>query len=289
MAVPTSKIWRATSLALLLLGVGSSESAQADANGGIAAAVGLTAADGSVRTQTGVRLSIEAAPGAPDRAVAMSAPVQARMASVRDCFASAMLRSPTVEGRAEFELESTRVGAKVRTTVNETGDAELASCMKSSLSRASFAGVPRGSKARVGFYLSNPVAAMKKRMHDAAPKAQLQFAGDRAAGEGGTQAGEIKFKVSGAAQSAKTIGGLHNDITQNLAGLLDCRRKASKHGEATGSVEMDLKLRHGALDHANTRSNLKRGAPQCVESWLSKLDTTDLADADVQLAISFDR
>ncbi|MET0283944.1 MAG: hypothetical protein ABW352_05720 [Polyangiales bacterium] len=285
MAVPTSI--RAASFALLLLGAGSQRVAHADANGGIAAAVGLTSADGSVRTQTGVRLSINAAPGATDRVMAMSMPVQARMASVRDCFASAMLRAPGVEGFAEFELESTRVGAKVRVTANETGDAQLVSCMKSSLSRAQFSSVPRGSKARVGLLLSNPVAALQKKMQDAAPKAQVKVAGGRAASEGGTSAGDIKFRVSGTAQSAKTIGSLQTDISANLAGLLDCRRKASKHGEATGSVEMDLRVRHGAIDHENTRSTLKRGAPQCVEQWLGKLDSTKLADADVQLAINF--
>ncbi len=285
MAVPTFSL-RAASLALLVFGASSQGVAHADANGGIAAAVGLTAADGSVRTQTGVRLSIEAVPGTPDRVMAMSAPVQARMASVRDCFASAMLRSPGVEGRTEFELETTRQGAKVRVTANETGDATLVSCMKSSLAHGSFANVPRGTKARVGLYLSNPVAALQKRMREAqAP--QIKVAGGRAAGEGGTTAGDIKFRVTGAAGSAKTIGGLQTDITANLAGLLDCRRKASKHGEATGSVELDLRVRAGEIDHANMRSNLKRGAPQCVESWLGKLDSTKLADADVQLAINF--
>jgi hypothetical protein len=286
MAVPTSTRWRAVSFALLVLGVGNHSVASADANGGIAASVNLTSADGSVRTQTGVRLSISAAPGAPDRVLAMGAPVQARMASVRDCFASAMLRSPGVQGFAEFELESTRVGARVRVTANETGDSELASCMKSSLSRAQFTGVPRGSKARVGLDLTNPVAALQKRLHDAVPQAQVKVAGGRAAGEGGTSAGDIKFRVTGAAQSAKTIGELQTDITANLAGLLDCRRRASKHGEATGSVEMDLRVRDGSIDHANTKSNLRR-APQCVESWLSKLDAAKLADADVQLAINF--
>jgi hypothetical protein len=284
---PRASTWRAASFALLLLGVGGHSVAHADANGGIAAAVNLTSADGSVRTQTGVRLSITAAPGAPDRVMAMSRPVQARMASVRDCFASAMLRSPGVEGRAEFELESTRVGARVRVTANETGDAELVSCMKGSLARASFAGVARGSRVRVGLELTNPVAALQKRMHEASTQAPVKVAGGRAASEGGTSAGDIKFRVSGAAQSAKTIGVLQTDITAHLAGLLDCRRKASKHGEATGSVEMDLKVRRGAIDHANTRSTLKRGAPQCVESWLSKLDAAQLADADVQLAINF--
>jgi hypothetical protein len=288
MAVPNSRTWRAVSFALLLLGVGQQQVAHADANGSIAAAVGLTAADGSVRTQTGVRLSITAVPGAPDRVMAMSAPVQARMASIRECFASAMARSTGIEGQAEFELESTRHGAKVRVTVNETGDAQLASCMKSSLAHTALSALPRGSRALVGLYLSNPVAALQKRMLEAKPTAQVKISGGQAASEGGTQAGDVKFRVSSAAHSAKTVAGLQSDITANLAGLLDCRRKASKHGLAsTGNVEMDLKLRAGAVGHSGTRSNLKRGAPECVENWLGKLDTASLADADVSLAISF--
>lgn len=288
MAVSIPPSWRAVSFALLLLGVSEQSVASADTNGGIAAAVGLTAADGSVRTQTGVRLSISPVAGAPDRVVAMSTPVQARMASVRDCFASAMLRSPGVEGHTEFELESTRVGARVRVLANETGDAELASCMRKSLTRASFAGLPRGSRARVGLYLSNPVAGIQKRMHDTQGQAQVKIAGGKAAGEGGTTAGDIRFRVSGSAQSATTIGGLQTDISANLAGLLDCRRKASRHGDAIGSVEMELRVRGGAIGHSDVRSTLTRGAPQCVESWLAKLDSKHLADADVQLAINFE-
>jgi hypothetical protein len=288
MAVPGARKWRVLGTALLLLGV-STQGARADANGGIAAAMGLTAADGSVRTQAGVRLSISPVPGAPDRVQALSAPVQARMCNIRECFAQAMLRSPTTEGRAEFELETRTHGATVRITADETHDATLVSCMKSSLARGSFSGVPRGTRAVVGLYLSNPVAALQKRMHDGQPAVPVHMlAGGRAESEGGTQAGDIKFRVTGSAYAAKTIEGLQRDISSQLAGLLDCRRKAFRRDrDVTGKVEVDLKLRDGELGHGAARSTLKRAAPQCVEQWLGKLDTSRLADADLSLAISF--
>lgn len=288
MAVPSARIWRVVGTALLLLGV-STQGASADANGGIAAAIGLTAADGSVRTQAGVRLSISAVAGAPDRVVALSAPVQARMGNIRECFAQAMLRSPATEGRAEFELETKSRGATVKVTADETHDTALVSCMRSSLARGSFKEVPRGTRAVVGLYLSNPVAALQKRMREHPPESSVHMlAGGRAESEGGTQAGDIKFRVTGAANAAKTIDGLQRDISSQLAGLLDCRRKAFRRDrDATGKVEVDLKLRDGELGHSAARSTLKRAAPACVEQWLGKLDTSRLADADLSLAISF--
>ncbi|MDB4971905.1 MAG: hypothetical protein JWN48_246 [Myxococcaceae bacterium] len=295
MASSGARKWRVLGTALLLLGAtipALPDSAHADANGGgIAAAIGLTAADGSVRTQAGVRLSISVAPGAVDRVLAMSGPVQARMSNLRACFSEAMLRSPTTEGRAEFELEAgSRGGARVKLTLDETHDAALVGCMKKSLAKVSLKSVPRGSRALVGLYLSNPVAALRKRMAAQAPVSSVRMvAGGGAESEGGTQAGEIKFKVSGAARSAKTIAGLQRDISSQLAGLLDCRRRAfrKERAAAHGRVELDLKLRAGKLAHGPTQSTLKSGAPQCVEQWLGKLDTASLADADLKLAISF--
>lgn len=292
MAVPSARKWRVLASTLPLLGLlcgAPLQAARADANSGITAAIGLTAADGSVRTQAGVRLSITAADGAPDRAYAMSGPVQARMGAIRECFAQAMLRSSTTEGRAEFQLETTARAAKVKVTLDETHDPALLSCMKSSLAHASFKSLPRGSRAVVGLYLSNPVAALKQRMDNAQPTSPVHLLpGGRAESEGGTQAGDITFRVSGSAQAAKTIAGLQRDISTQLAGLLDCRRKAGRRDrDVTGQVLVDLKLRAGSLGHGPSRSTLKRGAPQCVEQWLGKLDASRLQDADLSLAISF--
>jgi hypothetical protein len=277
--------------ALMLLVTTSLGHAHADANGSVAAAVGITAADGSVRTQAGVRLSINAPASGADHVVAMSRPVQARMAALRECFGSAMARSSTTEGRAEFEIEATARGAtKVRVTLDETRDPELLSCMKSSLARTSLRGVPAGSRALVGLYLSNPLAAMRKRLTDAAPKSEVHMlAGGQAESGGGTQAGEIRFEVRGSAYAASTIGSFSHDVSAHLAGLLDCRRKALRRERETGgSVEFELSVRAGAIGQSKPRSTMKQ-ASQCVAAWLAKLDASQLQDADLRLAISFAR
>lgn len=291
MAVRGARAWRALGLALLLgVPVTMSGRVRADANGGIAAAIGLTAADGSVRTQAGVRLSISPAPGAPDRVFAMSAPVQARMSILRGCFAAAMLRSPAVEGRAEFELEAAARGAaKVRVALDETRDPELISCMKGALSRTALKDVARGSRALVGLYLSNPLAAFQRKLREEPPAtAVTMLAGGRAESQGGTQAGEVRFRVIGSAYAARTISHLQRDIAAHLAGLLDCRRKSFRHArEASGEIAIELSLRDGALEHGKPRSSLRRSAGKCVAHWLDRLDTSRLGDADLELAISF--
>jgi hypothetical protein len=198
-----------------------------------------------------------------------------------------MRRSSTTEGLAEFEVEAGRSRSRVKVTRDETGDAELVSCMESSLSRASFAGVPRGSRASVGFFLSNPLAAMRKQLASRPPLQEVHMlAGGRAESAGGTD--DIKFRITGSAYAATTIAGVARDMSTRVAGLLDCRRKAfRREHEVSGSITLDLTLRSGELAHATPRSTVKPSASRCVAQWLDQLDTKSLADADLELAVNF--
>lgn len=289
-AVPNKKpaaraIQIAGALLTLALGVGE---AQADGNGGVTAAIGLTAADGSVRTQAGVRLSMGPVEGAPDRVMAMSGAVQARMPAVRECFSEAMRRASSTEGLTRFELESSgRVGARVKVVADETGDAALVSCMKQSLARSAFGSVPSGSRVLVGLYLSNPIAALHKRQADGAGPSVAMLAGGKAGSEGGTQAGEVHFRVQGSAYAADSIAALSRGVTTELAGLLDCRRKAlRKERTSRADVALSLSVRDGALVEKRARGSSSK-ASECVTNWVERLQTTQLEDADLSLAISF--
>lgn len=290
MAVRAIKKWPTTLAAAALLSLPwlAPEPVGADANGGIAAAIGLTAADGSVRTQAGVRLSIAPLPGAPDRVVAMSGAIKARMPAVRACFAAAMARAPASEGMAEFAVEAAARGAaKVRVLRDETGDPKLVSCMSRALARATFGEVPRGSRALTGIYLSNPLAAMRRQLAERPPTRGVRMlSGGRAESAGGTD--DIKFRVSGSAYAAVTIASVADDMSTRVAGLLDCRRKAfRREREANGSIELGLTLRKGELAHTAPRGTAKASASRCVAKWLTALDASRLADADLELAVSF--
>ena len=274
--------------ALMLLGAAGAAPALADANGRLATAMGLTAADGSVRTQAGVQLSISPLPGYPDRVVAMGAPVQARMPSVRQCFSAAMAKSSATEGVIEFDVEAARGGAaKVKVASDATHDPELVQCMRSALARAPFATVARGARSRVRLELSNPLAELRRQLAGKSPTENVRMlSGGRAESAGGTE--DIRFRVSGSAYAAPTIARVAEDMSTRIAGLLDCRRKAfRREREVSGSITLPVAVRHGELAPGTPQSTVKPAASRCVAAWLSQLDTKSLADADLELAVSF--
>jgi hypothetical protein len=284
-----SRTWRALGLTLALLGSGAIERAHADANGGLATALSLTAADGSMRTQTGVRLAISAIPGVPDRVVAMSAPVQARMGAVRTCFSEAMQRTPSTAGSVSFDIEATGRGARVKVTEDATGDRALVTCMRDALSQIPFSRVPRGSLARVSVQLTNPFAGTARPVVSAPAPTLRMLAGGLAESESPALAGDIKVHLTGSAYAVAVIERLQRDIATQIAGLLDCRRKAFRPERAAGhQVTVNLSVRDGALLHGAPRASTRR-APKCVSEWIERLDAAHLDDADLELAISFAR
>lgn len=262
--------------------------AQADANGGIAAAMALTAADGSVRTQAGVRLAISPVAGAPDRVVAMSGALSARMPDVRACLATSLTRATRSDGSAVYEVEAgARGAAKVKLVRDDTGDAELAACMRSALTKARFVRVQRGARAEVALHVHNPLAVLQKQARAQATTQEVRMlAGGRAESAGGTE--DITFRVRGAARAAPTIAHVARDMTTHVAGLLDCRRKAfRREREQAGSITLDVTLRGGELAQTRPRSTVKPSASRCVSAWLEQLDARTLPDAELELAFHF--
>lgn len=283
-----SRTCRALALTLALLGAGAAERAHADANGGLATALSLTAADGSMHTQTGVRLAISAIPGVPDRVVAMSAPVQARMGVMRTCFSEAMRRTPSTAGTASFDIEVTGRGARVKVLEDATGDQALVACMRDALSQTPFSRVPRGSLARVSVQLTNPFAGTAKAVMSAPAPTLRMLAGGMAESESPKLAGDIKVHLTGSAFAVAVIERLQRDIAAQIAGLLDCRRKALRR-EADYQVAVKLSVRDGALVHGAPRASTRRAPNKCFSEWIERLDAARLDDADLELAISFAR
>lgn len=274
-------------LALALLGGAVADNAEADANGGLATALSLTAADGSMHTQTGVRLSISAPPGVPDRAVAMSAPVQGRMSALRACFSQAMQRTPSTAGQLAFDVEVTGRGARVKVIEDQPNDAALSACMRQALSVATFTRVPRGSRVRVSVQLTNPFAGRPKVSTSVPAPTLRMLAGGLAESESPVLAGDIKVRLTGSAYAVPVIERLQQDIATQIAGLLDCRRKASRRErESNHPIAVALSVRDGSLAHQSPRDASRRET-KCVSEWLRRLDAARLDDADLQLAISF--
>jgi hypothetical protein len=267
-------------LCALLFGLTGTRPARADAN----ALASLTTADGSVRAQASVQLALDAIPGARDEVVAMGSPIRARMPALRQCLADSMAHASTSEGRVTFEVEArSRGAARLRLLSDTTKNPVLVACLRRELAATRFTGVTRGARAALAVTVHNPLAALQQRAQPRKQEVRM-LGGGRAESAGGTE--DLRFRVSGSAYAARSIAGIAQGLSDRVATLLDCRRKASRHDQA-GSITLDLRLRAGELAHGASRSTVKASASRCIASLVTQLDTKSLADADLELAVSF--
>jgi hypothetical protein len=269
--------------------------AHADAPAGFAAAMGITSADGTVRTQAGVHLSL-LAPRETNTTRIESArgALSARMSEVRRCFSEAMMRSADVDGVVLVTLTTLargRVDAALKS--NPSGDAVMGECMRSALSQASLRNLPQNTELEATLTIDNPVARLRKKQAQRSVLEDVRMmGGGMAKSEGGTQAHEVAYRVVGSAYASHTIGGLNQQFQTRLPGLLDCRRKASrKTRTAEGSLELDVSIEAGRISRVKTKSNSMndRRAQTCIGTWLSRVDASQLASAQLDVTVSFAR
>jgi hypothetical protein len=257
--------------------------------------MGITSADGTVRTQAGVHLSMIAPRESNGTRIdSARGALQARMSDVRRCFSEAMMRSADVDGALVVTLvtqQRGRVDAKLKS--NPSGDAVMGECMRSALSQASLRNLPQNTELEATLTIDNPVARLRKKQ---AQRSVLEgvrmLGGGMAQSEGGTQAHEVAYRLIGSAYASHTIGGLNKEFQTRLPGLLDCRRKASrKSRSAEGSLELDVSIEAGRIARVKTKSNSMndRRAQTCIGSWLSRVDASQLASAQLDVTVSFAR
>lgn len=292
---PLVRLLRASTL-LLALGAAqlSADASVARAEGGIAAAMGITSADGTVRTQAGVRLALSA----PEQLTARQIEgtrnsLRGRMNDVHRCFSEAMIRSAAVDGSVVVELTAQARGrVQAKTKQDRSTDPTMAECMRASLSSAVLKGVPVGSKVDATLEINNPVAKLRAKQ---AKRSVLEdvhmLGGGMAESTGGTQENEVGYRVAGSAYASQTIGALNQQFQTNLPGLLDCRRKSSRRTRtAEGSLSLDISIEAGRMA-VQTKSNSMndRRAHGCIAAWLQRVDASQLASAQLDVTVSFAR
>lgn len=269
--------------------------ARAEGPTGFAAAMGIASADGTVRTQAGVQMTLS---GSADldsgRLDSARSALQQRMGEVRRCFSEAMQRSAGVDGSVVVEISVQprgRFDAKLKS--NASGDTVMGECMRSALAAAPFRTLPQGARLEATLTIDNPVARLRKRQAQRSVLENVRMlGGGLAESVGGTQEKEVAFRVVGSAYASQTIGGINRQFLTNLPGLLDCRRKASrKTRTAEGSVAFDIAIEGGKLARVQTKSNTMndRRAQTCINSWLARVDASQLASADLDVTVSFAR
>ena len=261
--------------------------------GDLAAVMGLSTADGSVRTQTSVRMALSPLPGT-DSVLAMQAPLQARMPEIRACFVKAMSARAGVEGRVVVRVErKDHRHAKAKVTHNETGDPQLGACMERALARTDLRAV-KGlrSGVLVAIDLRNPNAKLRESVKAHRPKVDVKQIGQgRVRSVGGTQNGEVTFSLEASAYAREALIDLHNDMQARLAGLLDCRRKASRRGQpAEGTVSSTVTVNaEGVARSSRPKSTAPRGRQmsECVSNWIKRANRDRLKGVEADLVVAF--
>lgn len=261
--------------------------------GDVAAAVVLSTADGSIRTQAQVRMSLHPAPGV-DAVMVMRPAMQARVGDLRSCFTDAMTGNARTEGRVVVQVSVTPRGkADARVTTNETGDAALARCMSKALSSADVRSIKLPNAAvLVVLDLANPRAHLPSGMNRKASAEKVEvrtLSGGRVLAEGGTHEGQVRFELTASAFARPELERVHQDLSARLAGLLDCRRKAARRGQKNdGSIELDLRVdeSHAVRAHTVHSDLTDRTAPQCVSAWFTR-SLSERASAQIALTVHF--
>lgn len=275
--MPTTRAFLAS---FLLLSTASVASAQGG-HGGVSNS-GMGQGEARISSRSDVLLTMESMPGTSGASVtALGTRVGARMAQIRGCYERTVAERPTVTGtlRLRVLLEG-RGRPTIEIDADRVNDRQLVTCMTDELGRIDHAGLHRPTRAVVQLVMGNTAAAGAER---AAVRAQevrqvaIQIDGDgNATTGGGTPDGHVRFTVTGRGRdSAPAVTSAYRAMNTTLAGLMDCRRRASRRGASpAGVLSVTMNVRDGRAPTSRvTRSTVaNEQARGCVGRVLSRIE-----------------
>lgn len=270
--------------------------AQAQGHGGVAGS-GMTDGAASVTTRTNVELSLESAPGTgAARLAAWGTAMAGRMPAIRTCYEEVVASRPTVEGtlRMLMSLPEGRGGARIEVSEDGVNDAELVRCVRRVLDGVPTADLHRPSGAFAVMHFSNTAS----RAHEATAVAAAEAGAVSISREGGVPSatgeareGLVRWTVRGEADTSdEAIAEAYRIARSQIAGLLDCRRRASRRGrDPSGTLTFALRMRAGRAADATAREGTVADptAARCVTQRLERAPHRPAAAGSVTLEITF--
>lgn len=251
-----------------------------------------------ITARSDVRLAIESERGTgSQRLEAIGRAVGTKMTEVRACYGRAVDADPTLQGwlRLRITVPAGRGRTTVEATDDRTNNARLSQCMMRAIRGADFSGIQGPAAAQVSLEFDNTAARGVTRMREGSEQRVEQAVRVNAQGlaesEGGTGEGEVRFRLAAvAAGDNEAVTSFHRALASQVAGLLDCRRRAGRRGRNPGGT-MDVALRiNGRRVQTATASNSTVGdanAPRCVQNALRQLPLQGTARGQVRLSITF--
>jgi hypothetical protein len=235
--------------------------------------------EAQISTRSDVRLGIESGPGTSgERLQAMARAVSDGLGPIRECYGRITAEDPSVVGTIKLRITLPGRGrVQVARTDDSVNNRDIQRCVDRAFARANYGDVSRPANVFVRLDFGNTAAAgaaeVARRREEGARVEVTRNAEGQFQASGGVPNNEVRFTAT--ARSAEVAAAVHRALRSNIAGLLDCRRRASRR-DMNPEGQIDLTLTIGR----NGRGRLRTGnstvqdtrAPTCVSRALSRVD-----------------
>lgn len=228
---------------------------------------GMAQGAASITTRSDVRLALESERGTNnERLQAIGHAVGLKMGEVRACYTRAAAADPTVTGelRLRVALDGGRGRPIIEITTDLLTNEALQACVLTALRGVELQGVERPAGAIVSLEFANSAARGTQEVQDSRQR-QVAAVGTNAQGQaqaqGATGEREISYDVTavGPGTDAAAVAAVQRGLTDGLAGLLDCRRRAGRRGASpAGVITVTAAIGPGNLRNATVASSTVR-------------------------------
>ena len=256
---------------------------------------GMSQGHARVAARSDVTISLESVPGTSGARIAiLGRGVQAFMPRVRACFADAVRLVPATHGRLRVRLDLPPEGAATAAVVENTvGESPLVACVTGVLDDLTLEPAQRPAGAIIVLDFDSTAA----QGGDAVARSQAEADAVTVTREGGVpearaDVAQVHILVRGAADASDAlIAEAVRVVRAQVAGLLDCRRRASRRGASPeGVVRFDMRLQPPRVVLSRPSATVAdTRAPRCVQTAVERARRAPTESGSVQLEVRFDR
>lgn len=269
--------------------------AAAQGAGGVAGS-GMSDGGAHITTRADVSLSLESAPGTgAARVQAWGVAMGPTMTAIRRCYDEVVAERPTVQGSMRI-LVSLPASGDITLEVSEdtTSDAALLRCVRRALSATTTTDLHRPSGVFAVLQFTNTAASSAAASAVAAAEADVvdvSHEGGVPSASGEAREGLVRWTVRGEADTSDAlVADGFRLMRSGIAGLLDCRRRASRRGmDPSGTMVVALRLRAGRAATPTVRSSTVADttAGRCVSQRLGRAPHEPAESGSVEVEITF--
>ena len=245
--------------------------------GGTGRAQEMGQGEANITARAEVRMSLESGPATNSAKLALiGGVVGGALGDIRRCYQEVTESDPEARGTLRVVIDLTPEGGDVHVHRNELNHRQLERCTLRALRGANYAAIQPPGSAFVVLQFDNSAAEGVGRTRELRAQEDnatiTRDAEGRMNTEGGTEIGEVRFRLRGSARATEEqMQAVHRGLRAALPVMLDCRRKAARNHPPYGEITLDLVLRRGRATWRTRGSTVQdaRGE-RCLRRFLGR-------------------